>query len=162
MDRTAYEQLIAYNQLHKEMDVAYHNYARSIGLSDTAFWILYSVSEHSGMLTQRELCVEWSYAPQTVNSALKELEKQGLIALQLVPGSRKNKQILLTEAGEGLTLQSIKPLMEAEAAAFSALGSHDTAVLLSATEKHVSILRDEIGKLQLRQNNIGSSEGFPS
>lgn len=147
MDGTAYDQLIAFNQLHKEMDIVYHNYAKSIGLSDTAFWILYSVSEHSGMLTQRELCTDWSYAPQTVNSALKELEKHGIIHLELVPGSRKNKQIQLTEEGRQLTQQSIVPLMEAEAASFAALGRQDAALLLSITEKHVAILRDGIGKL---------------
>lgn len=150
MRKTAYEQLIAYNQLRKEMDILYHGYAKNMGLSDAAFWILYSVSEHSGMLTQSELCAEWFCAPQTVNSALKDLERKGIIRLELVPGSRKNKQIHLTGAGQQLMQQAIAPLMEVEAASLAALDANDAALLLSATERYVSILRDGIGTLQTK------------
>lgn len=150
MEKTALEQLIAFNQLHKEMDILYHNYAKSVGLSDTAFWILYCVSERNGMLTQRELCSDWSYAPQTVNSALKELEKRGIVRLELLPGNRRNKQIQLTEGGQRLMAQSIAPLMSAELAAFATLGAEDSSRLLSITEKHISILEDEIGKLKTK------------
>lgn len=148
MKETAFAQLIAFNQLHKEMDIMYHNYAKSVGLSDTAFWILYSVSEHGGTITQRELCTSWFYAPQTINSALKELEKHGIIYLELVPGSKKSKQIQLTGEGQRLAKCAIEPLLEVEAASFQALGAQDASLLLSVTEKHVSILKDEIGKLQ--------------
>ncbi len=82
-------QLTAFNKIHKEMDIVYHNYAKDFGLSDTAFWILYSVSEQNGSFTQRELCNDWSFTPQTVNSALKELEKRNIITLESVPGNRK-------------------------------------------------------------------------
>lgn len=148
MEKPALDQLIAFNQLHKEMDIMYHNYAKSVGLSDTAFWILYCVSERNGALTQRELCTDWSYAPQTINSALKELEKRGIVRLELLPGNRRNKQICLTQDGQQLMEQSIAPLMSAELASFAALGEANSSRLLSITEKHISILKDEIGKLQ--------------
>lgn len=86
--------MILYNQFSKELDGLYHLYARKSGLSDTAFWILYSVEESQSVYTQKELCEDWSYSRQTVNSALKKLVEQEIIELRPLPGNRKNKQIV--------------------------------------------------------------------
>ena len=140
-------QLIAFNQVHKEMDIVYHNYAKDFGLSDTAFWILYSVSEHNGSITQSGLCADWSYTPQTVNSALKDLEKRNIIVLEPVPANRKNKWITLTDTGKDLVYRSVIPLMQAEWDSFAALSEEERELLLSTTKKHISILRDKINKI---------------
>lgn len=140
-------QLTAFNKIHKEMDIVYHNYAKDFGLSDTAFWILYSVSEHNGSFTQRELCNDWSFTPQTVNSALKELEKRNIITLESVPGNRKNKWIKFTEQGKALAYRSVIPLMQAEYDSFAALNEEERELLLSTTQKHISILRNEINRI---------------
>lgn len=147
MEKTISAQLVAFNQVHKEMDIVYHNYAKGFELSDTAFWILYSVSEHNGLLTQRELCAEWFYTPQTVNSALKELKKRDIIVLEPTPGNRKNKWIKLTEEGTALVHRSVTPLMQAERDSFAALSEEERSLLLSTTQKHISILRDEINRI---------------
>ena len=78
------DQLAAFNRLYKEMDEIYHIYAKKQGVSDAALWLMYSLYERDAGYTQRELCSAWHYPPQTVNSSLKNLEKQGLIALSLI------------------------------------------------------------------------------
>ena len=57
--------LAAFNKIHKRMNVLYHSYAKKAGLSDAAFWLLYSLYEYGRPCTQKELCEEWFYAPQT-------------------------------------------------------------------------------------------------
>lgn len=37
--------LATFNRFHKKMNVLYHDYAKSVGLSDAAFWSLYSLYE---------------------------------------------------------------------------------------------------------------------
>ncbi len=148
MKKAISTQLTEFNQVHKEMDIVYHNYAKDSGLSDTAFWILYSVSEHNGSFTQRELCNDWSFTPQTVNSALKDLEKRNIITLESVPGNRKNKWIKLTEEGKALVNLSVIPLMQAEWDSFTALTEDERNLLLSTTQKHISILRDRIRQIK--------------
>ena len=64
--------------------------------------------------TQRELCAAWYYAPQTLNSALKSMERGGLLRLLPMPGSQKNKRIALTQEGEALKRRVVGPLIEAE------------------------------------------------
>lgn len=137
-------QLIRFNQTYKGMDVLYHNYAKSLGLSDTAFWILYCISEHSGSFTQRELCRDWSFSPQTVNSALKDMEKRGLIRLIPVPENKKNKLLHLTSDGERLVAEAILPLIQAEGESFSALSEEECEQMLSLTERYAAALRTSI------------------
>ena len=69
------------NRLHKRMDAVYHAYAKQTGLSDAAFWLLYSLYERGAPGTQKDLCNLWFFSPQTINSALKALEQKGLLTL---------------------------------------------------------------------------------
>ena len=136
----AYDALEELNQLYKQMDGIYHRYARQLGLSDTAFWILYSMGEETAPLTQRELCDIWHYPPQTVNSALKGLERQGLIALVPRRGSRKDKEMVLTGPGRACVRRWIDPLMEAERRALEELGAAEREQLFSITRRYIRAL----------------------
>lgn len=144
MDKAIVTQLAAFNQAYKEMEEIYHNYAKAHGLSDCAFWVLYSMWENEDIYPQRRLCEEWFYTPQTVNSALKSLEKQGLIELVFMPGNRKNKQIVFTFEGRKLAERVIEPLMQAENNSFCGLNEQERETLLAATQKHIQLLRKEI------------------
>lgn len=140
--------LAAFNRLHKKMNVLYHDYAKSVGLSDAAFWLLYSLYECGQSCTQKDLCAAWFYAPQTINSALKSMEAHGFIALELAPKSRKNKRVLFTEAGKALVEEKIVPLVKAEERSFERLDGRERDQLLAITQKHIEILEDEISKIE--------------
>lgn len=140
--------LAAFNRLHKKMNVLYHDYAKSVGLSDAAFWLLYSLYEYGQPCTQKDLCSAWFYAPQTINSALKSMEEQGLVSLELAPKSRKNKQIFFTEAGKVLIEEKIVPLVNAEELSFERLDEQERSQLLEITQKHIEVLEQEIAKIE--------------
>ena len=118
MYRDIADPLAEFNRLYKKMDEVYHHYAKGLGLSDMALWLLYSLYESGGPCTQRAFCAAWHHPPQTVNSALKKLEAEGLIERRPMPGNRKNKQIALTQRGEAYMESTIAPLMRAEQRAF--------------------------------------------
>lgn len=140
--------LAAFNQAQKENDTSYRNYARSAGLSDAAFWILYSVAEREALpYTQRELCTSWFFPVQTVNSALKTLCRREILALEAMPDNRKNKRITLTPAGKELVLEVIAPLMEAEQRALKRMGAEEYRRFLAMTRSHVALLKEEIDKI---------------
>lgn len=84
-----------FNQVCKETNVIYHDYAAKNGISDTAFWIMYSVYYYGEGITQKNICEEWFYSAQTVNSSLKTMEKNGLIILEPSNDNKKEKQIHL-------------------------------------------------------------------
>lgn len=139
--------LAAFNRAHKRMNALYHNYAKKVGMSDAAFWLMYSLYEKGGPCTQAELCEAWLFTPQTINSALKSMEKQGLITLELAPNSRKNKQFFFTEEGEKLVKEKIAPLVRAEKQSFIRLEEQERNELLTITEKHINILEEEINRI---------------
>ena len=144
-------QLAAFNQLYKEMDEIYHVYAKEQGISDTVFWILYSLYENNSSYIQKELCSEWHYPPQTVNSALKSLEKQGIISLEAVPGNKKNKLVSLTEHGLTLTRRVIARLTDAERNAILSMTADERRTLLSLTEKYTEFLRRHVRRVSAKK-----------
>ena len=72
-----------YNRLLKACDMLYHSIAVQLGMSDCAFWILYAVQAADGLCKQSDICENISMSRQTVNSALKKLEKDGFLTLTL-------------------------------------------------------------------------------
>lgn len=148
MERNTLDSLKRFNQINKEADIIYHNFAKSYGLSDMAFWILYSMAETDGSFTQRDFCRDWFFAPQTVNSALKDLEKRDIIYLQTLPDNRKNKWIKLTEKGEAFMESTIVPLIRTECDSFEALSKEECELMLTATRKYVSALKEKVAAIE--------------
>lgn len=141
--------LKTFNKICKEMDIVYHSYAKNSGLSDMAYWILYSIAESDEYFTQRDFCNDWFFAPQTVNSALKDLEKKHIIFLEAVPENKKNKLIKPTEYGKKFIEQVIIPLIHTECESFGTLSKEECELMLSATKKYVSALKDKVSALEI-------------
>ena len=76
MDRNAYQMLIAFNRETKKLDDVYRSAAKSCGVSECAFWILYTLRVEEKPFTQAEICEFLIEPKQTVNSALKKLEAE--------------------------------------------------------------------------------------
>lgn len=103
-----------FDQLQKRMDSIYNKLAKSSGLSDIAFWIIYTIKNEKETYKQKDLCNMWFYSKQTINSALKKLENQNIIQLISVPENRKNKKVILTAQGKKLAKELIEPVIEIE------------------------------------------------
>lgn len=152
MYRELSKPVAAFNQAQKENDTSYRNYAKSAGLTDTAFWILYSITERETPYTQKELCTSWFFPVQTVNSALKDLCGRGILRLESVSGNRKNKSIALTAEGNALVGRVIMPLIEAEQRAFERMGKEEYNRFLEMTHRHVALLKEEIDRIPQSNN----------
>lgn len=135
------------NQIDKDLDGLYHSYASGHGLSTVALFILYVLLDTGEGCTQSDICGLWSYPRQTVNSALKKLEKDGYIRLTAVSGNKKNKGIFFTAAGSRLANQIIAPLISAEDAAFASMDENELALLVQLTQKRILLLRREIERI---------------
>lgn len=129
------------NQTYKEEDELYRRLARYSGLSEAAFWILYTVELVSEPVTQAEVCGYLSLSKQTINSALKQLEQTGHIRLTDGPGRKKYLQ--LTETGQALSRRAIGPVLALEERAFLGLTEEERASLLALERKYLSLLLRE-------------------
>ena len=142
--KATHEYILEYNQLYKEMDAIYHDAAVRIGLSDCAFWILYMLRNHDGLCKQSELSENASMPPQTVNSSLKKLEKDGLVELRKIPG-KMGKSIHLTDKGEQFVIDRITPLNRAEERACESFSEDEIETFMRIFRTLVTRLDQEIG-----------------
>ncbi len=139
--------IIQIEQQRKEMDALYHSVAAKYGLSDTALWILYLVSEDSGELTQQSLCRQGCFAKQTINTAVNSLVKNGFLERIPIPGTRNHKRLRLTPAGRTLADSTTKNLKKAEENAYGRFTEAELQAFLSVKTRLTAYLREETEKL---------------
>lgn len=145
--QSAQKLLTQFNNLYKELDDIYHSLARHYGLSDCAFWILYTMQETDESRTQSQLGEMLSLSRQTINSALKNLEAAGYIQLAPVAGNHKSKRILLTDAGKRFAEQTTDRVVQMELRAFDQFSAEEQVVffrLLTAYVRRLSTETQEI------------------
>ena len=129
------------DQLYLELNEIYHGYAKQHGLSDSMLWLLYSLRAQNGRPTQRRLCDAWHTSPQTMNYALKALERQGYVHLKPLEGGRHDKEIVVAKPGQGLIDNVVEPLMREEHRALTMLSPAEQLQLVQLMTKLVSALR---------------------
>lgn len=125
-------------RMHKEEDSLYRRLARQFGLSDSEFWILYTLAGSAEPVTQAKLSGYLSLSKQTVNSGLKQLEQEGYIRLTGGPG--RQKYLHLTGRGERLTAGTVRSVLAAEERAFLGLAEEERASLLALEHKYLALL----------------------
>lgn len=131
----------------KEQNAIYHSVAAKFGLTDTALWVLYCISELDENQTQQDLCRRGFYAKQTINTAVTGLAKGGLVELIPVVGTRNYKKIHLTPAGRALAQRTASPLKAAEENAYGRLSEEELSTYLETAGKLNEYLREETEKL---------------
>ena len=131
------------NRIYNETNQLYHRLARACGLSDCAFWLLYTLREEEGPLTQTQLSEILCLPRQTVNSALKRLVEEGCLRLEAADGNLKNKQVLVTEAGDAFLRRTVDRVFDMENAAVSHLSGEERAALLDLSQKLLDAFRTE-------------------
>ena len=89
-----------YNNLFRLENELYHDIAVKMGLSDSAFGILYWLDDLGDGCLQRDVCVASGLTKQTVNSSVHKLERTGFVELRVEQG--RGTHLHLTEAGRAL------------------------------------------------------------
>jgi len=144
MSDSAKTQIKKINQLYKQQDELYHNFAVRCRVSDTALWVLYSICSSEQPFTQYDLANTWFFPKQTVNSAITGLEKEGMIALVPLPGTRNRKNVLLTEAGRSFCERTVIPLLEAEERTYLQFSDDERQTFFALMEKQFRLLREAL------------------
>ena len=122
------------NYILGDIDRLYHEAALKLGISDSALTVLYTlvIEGRCGIST---VCRLTGMSKQTLNSALRKLEKDGIITLEAVDG--RTKEIKLTPNGNRLAENTAARVAEAET----------RAEYLRLTEKYLHDLEKEVEKL---------------
>lgn len=138
-----YELLKNYNKAFKEQDDVYHDIAKKLQISDCAFWIFYMLRFCENPITQKELCDMQSIPKQTVNSALKKLEREGYLSLDC-EGNKRNKYIHLTPKGLAFARANIDSVIELEVKALAAFTESEQQDFIRLYQKYTYALQENV------------------
>ena len=135
-----------YDLLYKELDDLYRDIALRFGLSNAAYSVLYALWDLGDGCLQRDICGRCYLSKQTVHSAVRKLESDGLLRME--PGRRRDVHLYLTESGRELVRRTILPTIQAENRAMEAMAPTDREALLRLTAQYVSLLKEQTRALR--------------
>ncbi len=70
------------------IDEIYCSDTLQIGVKDSMLWLLYALDDGEAH-SQRELCEKWAFPKTTLNTTIKQAEKDGYLTLAPIPGKRR-------------------------------------------------------------------------
>ena len=144
---TAKEVLVTFNATINGYEEIYRGVAKSFGLSDCAFWILYYIRQSEEKVTQKDIC-SFIYQPkQTVHSALKKMVEDGLIEVGDYNGKR-HKYVTLTEKGEAFSKKTVDLVLAEEIAIFEDMDVSEREIAMKLLAKYPDSLSRRMGKFR--------------
>lgn len=133
------------NYLLNEIEAVYHEASLKLGLSDSIMKILYAICDHGEGCTLQNIIRYTGMSKQTVNSALRKLEHEELIYLELIDA--KSKKVYLTKKGKQLTKETAGRILEIEDNIFASWKKEDVKRYLELIEHYLNDLKEAIREL---------------
>ena len=145
MTKNIMEHLHRINYLAAEINGLYHQAAVKLGLSDSVMHIMYMLYDNDGSCMLSDICRLSGISKQTVNSAVRKLEREEIVYLEKQGG--RMKKICLTQKGREYAEQTVTKVFRAEAEAYSAWSEEEINMHLRLMEKYVLSFRDRLEDL---------------
>lgn len=133
------------NYLMTEIDALYHQAAVKMRLSDSVARVLYTIYEAKGSCLLSEIYKKTGVSKQTINSALRKLEQEGILYLEPYKGNAK--KVILTSKGEQYVEQTVAKLYAAEIRSFASWSEAEMKMYISLIRKDIDSLRKEIERM---------------
>lgn len=131
--------------LSNEMSAIYHQSSLRLGISDSVSMVLYTIYDKGEGCLLSDVYKNSGISRQTVNSAIRHLETDGVLYLE--PYRGRAKRIVLTEQGEALLQRTAARLFEAELRAFDGWTEEELRTHIGLLEKYLTALRREVERL---------------
>lgn len=129
------------NYLTSEIEGVYHEMALKLGLSDSAMRILYAICDTGESCMLKEICRISGISKQTINSAIRKLEREGMVFL--TAAGSKNKNVCLTDKGKELVQDTVMRIIEAENEILASWSEEEVEAYLGLTEKYLNAIREK-------------------
>lgn len=139
------EEMKRFNYLTSEIDAAYHEAALKLGLSDSALLILYTICNYGDACLLHDITRLSGISKQTVNSALRKLESEGIVYLEAFCG--RKKKVCLTEKGKLFAKGTVCRVIEIENAIFGSWTETERKLYIELTQKYLLSFKDRIKEL---------------
>ena len=117
-----------FNQIDGQIESSYHEAAVRMHMADSELWILYALVTNEPKMLQTDLIKITGMSKTTVNSALKKMEREGV--LELTPGSGRNTCVILTDKGNQLAENTVCRLVSLENQIYESWSPQEQTMLM--------------------------------
>lgn len=128
-----------FNILVSDINATYHEISRRLGMTDSAFYIMYMLYDYGGACPLSEIVKSTGISKQTVNSSMRKLESDGLVYLERAGGRKKT--VHLTEAGRGFAERTVKKVRDKENAVLDGWSEEERRVYFELTERYLEEMK---------------------
>ncbi len=133
------------NYLNAELNALYHQASLKLGLTDSASIVLYAIYDNGEDCLLSDIYKQSGVSKQTVNSAIRNLEKKHMIYLEQHSG--RAKKVILTDTGKEYVQKTIARLFDAEAATLASWTEEEISAQIGFMEKYIHSFREQVEKL---------------
>jgi hypothetical protein len=140
-----YQKIEKYNCVMNEIQSIYHDAAMRAGISNSIQNILYVICENGDRCLQSEIYKQTGISRQTINSAIRKLEKDGIVYLE--QGQGRNTIVCLTDEGEAVADQKVRPIIRIENEIFDEWTEEESRLYQELTERYRDSLKKKLEEL---------------
>ncbi len=130
-----------FNHLLGEIEAVYHEMALKFGQSDSVMNILYTICDYGDSCPLQEICRRSGISKQTINSALRKLEREGIVYSE--QAGVKGKNVCLTEKGKELAGDTAVRVIEVENGILASWPEEDVKRYLELTERFLVGIKEK-------------------
>lgn len=145
MNGNRFEYIHKINNFITVLNALYHRASVKLGISDSVFVVLYEIFDEGDECLLTDIYKKSGISKQTVNSALRSLEKDEIVYLEKIDG--RTKKVVLTEKGKVFVKNTVARLYEAEARAFDDWTDEEIKDYLERSENYIRRFVEEIDKM---------------
>ena len=149
MLKTTREKLSRFNYLLGETEAAYHEVSVKLGCSDSAMKILYAICDNGGCCALRTIRRRSGLSKQTMNSALRKLEAEGILLLENDGAKAKNAR--LTARGQAVAARTAVRILQIEKDIFACWSEEEVESYLRLTERFLTNFKERAAQLERKE-----------
>lgn len=135
MDKKARKNAYLYCKFRDEQYDLYDKYAKRHGISMKSFLILNALYYAGEGMTQKEISERTFNSKQTVNLIVRNLKEKGYVVMEAVPGNKKEKKIVMTDAGRNYCEDMVTHITWSEDKAMSLFSEEEQEILVNLSRK---------------------------
>ncbi len=139
------EEIKRFNHLTGEIDALYHEAALKLGFSDSVMQILYTICNVGDSCPLSDICKLSGTSKQTINSAIRILENDGIVYLKAQAGRKKT--VCLTEKGKATVEATVARLIDIENQIFASWTKSEREEYLRLTKAYMLAFQEKIDLL---------------
>lgn len=138
-----------FNYISNEINGLFHEAALKMKMSDSEMLILYTICNEGNGCLLSEVYKTSGISKQTINSAVRKLEKEEIVYLKNVDG--RSKKIFLTEKGQCEMQGKVLRIIELENTIFGSWTEEEQELYVELTQRFESSFREKLKKLWVEE-----------